>query len=134
MATKRRLRTWHARPAGEDPPAGKCFRRKLYAAVAAGVTVTTLGLAGGGSAGAVSTGPQSMGPLIYTTSQAGYVTGGGRWFRFVTTTVVVPYLQYQSGNNGSAEVVLGSRVGPPAALRVAAGGGTGSISYVWSNE
>jgi hypothetical protein len=90
------------------------------------------GLHRGRAAGAASTVPQSAGPLIYTTSQAGYVTGGGRLFRFVATTVVVPYLQFQAGNNGSAEVVLGSRVGPPATLRVAAGGGTGSISYVWS--
>jgi hypothetical protein len=133
MATKRRLRTARARPAGENRPAGKCFRRKLYAAAAAGVAVTTLGLAGAGTAGAASTAPQSTGPLIYTTSQAGYVTGGGRLFRFVATTVVVPYLQYQSGNDSSAEVVLGSRVGPPATLRVAAGGGTGSISYAWSS-
>jgi hypothetical protein len=133
MTTKRRRRTLGARPAGQDLPAGKCFRRKLYAAAAAGVTVTTLGFAGAGAAGAASTVPQATGPLIHTTSQAGYVTGGGRFFRFVATTVVVPYLQYQSGNNGSAEVVLGSRVGPPATLKVAAGGGTGSISYVWSS-
>jgi len=133
MATKRWRRTARARPAGEDLPAGKCFTRKLYAAAAAGVTVTALGFTGAGAAGAASTVPQSAGPLIYTTSQAGYVTGGGRLFRFVATTVVVPYLQFQAGNNGSAEVVLGSRVGPPATLRVAAGGGTGSISYVWSS-
>ncbi len=133
MATKRWWRTARARPAGEDLPAGKCFMRKLYAAAAAGVTVTALGFTGAGAAGAASTVPQSAGPLIYTTSQAGYVTGGGRLFRFVATTVVVPYLQFQAGNNGSAEVVLGSRVGPPATLRVAAGGGTGSISYVWSS-
>jgi hypothetical protein len=130
MATKRSLRTARAARKG-DLPAGKHFMRKLCAAAAAGVTVATLGFAG--AAGAASTAPQSTGPLIYTTSQAGYVTGGGRLFRFVATTVVVPYLQYQAGNNGSAEVVLGSRVGPPATLRVAAGGGTGSISYVWSS-
>jgi hypothetical protein len=58
---------------------------------------------------------------------------GGRYFRFISTTVKVPYLQYESGNNGSAEVVLGSRVGPPATLRLAAGGGTGSVSYTWSS-
>ncbi len=132
MATKRRLRTARARPACRiarraNASGASCTRP------AAGVAVTTLGLAGAGTAGAASTAPQSTGPLIYTTSQAGYVTGGGRLFRFVATTVVVPYLQYQSGNASSAEVVLGSRVGPPATLRVAAGGGTGSISYAWSS-
>lgn len=132
MAKKRSLRTARAARRG-DLPVGKRLIRKLCAAAVAGVTVTTVGFAGAGAAGASSTAPQSTGPLIYTTSQAGYVTGGGRLFRFVATTVVVPYLQFQAGNNGSAEVLLGSRVGPPATLRVAAGGGTGSISYVWSS-
>jgi hypothetical protein len=131
-ATKRSLRTSRVARKG-DLPVGKRLIRKLCAAAAAGVTVTTVGFAGTGPAGAASTAPQSTGPLIYTTGQAGYVTAGGRLFRFVATTVVVPYLQFQAGNNGSAEVVLDSRVGPPATLSVAAGGGTGSISYVWSS-
>jgi hypothetical protein len=131
-ATERSLRTARVARKG-DLPVGKRLIRKLCAAAAAGATVTTVGFAGAGPAGAASTAPQSPGPLIYTTGQAGYVTGGGRLFRFVATTVVVPYLQFQAGNNGSAEVVLGSRVGPPATLRVAAGGGTGSISYIWSS-
>jgi len=59
------------------------------------------------------------------------VDGGGRLFRFVATTVVVPYLQFQAGNNGSAEVVLCSRAGPPATLRLAAGGGTGVRPRAW---
>jgi hypothetical protein len=132
MATKRSLRTARAARRG-DLPAGKRLIRKLCVAAATGVTVTTVGFVGVGAAGAASTAPQSTGPLMYTTSQAGYVTGGGRLFRFVATTVVVPYLQFQAGNNGSAGVVLGSRVGPPATLKVAAGWGTGSISYVWSS-
>jgi hypothetical protein len=134
MATKRSLRTARA-ARRRDLPVGKRLIRKLCAAAAVGVTVTTVGFAGAGAdaAGAASTAPRATGPLMYTTSQAGYVTGGGRLFRFVATTVVVPYLQFQAGNNGSAEVALGSRVGPPATLTVAAGGGTGSISYVWSS-
>lgn len=133
VLTKRWLRTERGRPAGDDVPPGKYFSRKVCAAAAAGVAVSALGLTGAGAAGAATTGTQSIGPLVYTTSQAGYVTGGGRLFRFVATTVKVPYLQFQAGNNGSAEVVLGSQVGPPATLRVASGGGTGSISYVWSS-
>jgi hypothetical protein len=112
MAAKRWLRTARSRPAGEDLPARKCFMRKLYAAAAAGVTVTTLGFTGASTAGAASTVPQSTGPLIYTTSQAGYVTGGGRLFRFVATTVVVPYLRFQAGNNGSARSCSAAGSGP----------------------
>jgi hypothetical protein len=131
-ATKRSLRTARVARRGDLPVGGRLIS-KLCAAAAAGVSVTTMGFAGVGAAGAASAAPQSTRPLIYTTSQAGYVTGGGRLFRFVATNVVVPYLQFQAGNNGSAEVVLGSRVGPSATLRVGAGGGTGSISYVWSS-
>src|SRR6266498_482805 len=133
VLTKRWLRAERGRLGGADLPAGKCVTRKVCAATAAGAAVITLGFTGVGAAGAASSAAQSVGSPVYTTSQAGYVTGGGRYFRFIATTVKVPYLQYQSGNNGSAEVVLGSRVGPPATLRVAAGGGTGSISYVWSS-
>jgi hypothetical protein len=133
FTSKRRLRADRGEPAGERLRTGKYFLRKVYAAASAAVVVTALGLAGAGPATAASGTSQSLGPLVYTTSQAGYVTGGGRYFRFISTTVKVPYLRYQAGNNGSAEVVLGSRVGPPATLSVAAGGGGGSVSYVWSS-
>jgi len=132
VLAKRWLRAVRGRLAGADLPPGKCVTRRVCAASAAGVAVITLGFTGVGAAGAASSAAQPAGPPVYTTSQAGYVTGG-RYFRFISTTVRVPYLQYQSGSNGSAEVVLGSRVGPPATLRVAAGGGTGSLSYTWSS-
>jgi hypothetical protein len=134
VLTKRWRQCGPGQPSGQSLPPARTFPRTAYAAAAAAaVTITTLGLTGAGSASAASAVTQSsMGPMVYTTSQAGYVTGG-RYFRYVATTVRVPYLQYQAGNNGSAEVVLGSRVGPPATLRVATGGGTGSISYVWSS-
>jgi hypothetical protein len=138
VLTRRWLRGW---PAGHGFPAGGCLRRQTCAAAAAGIAASALGFTGAGAAAAAaagaaagaSTAAQSIGAPVYTTSQAGYVTGGGRMFRFVAATVKVPYLQYQSGNNGSAEVLLGSRVGPPATLSVAAGGGTGSVSYRWSS-
>ena len=127
------LRTERGRPAGQGLRAGRCLTRRTCAAAAAGLAATTLGFTGAGAAAAASTAAQSLGSQVYTTSQAGYVTGGGRLFRFVAATVTVPYLQFQAGNNGSAEVVLGSRVGPPATLSVAAGGGTGSVSYRWNS-
>lgn len=108
-------------------------RRWLRAAAAAGFAASALGLTGAGTAAAVSTAAPSMGSPVYTTSQAGYVTGGGRMFRFAAATVQVPYLRFQAGNNGRADVVLGSRAGPPATLSVAAGGGTGSVSYRWNS-
>ena len=106
--------------------------RRLCAATAVAASVAMTGFAGAGAASAASTGTRSTGSPIYTTSQAGYVTGG-RYFRFIASTVRVPYLQFQSGNNGSAELVLGGPGGPPATLRVAAGGGSGSISYVYKS-
>src|SRR5262249_19107821 len=129
---QRSLRTERG-PVRAGFPRGKGSACTIRAAAATAVAITTLGFTGAGTAVAASTAPQSLGPPVYTTSQAGYVTGGGRDFRFVAATVKVPYLQFQSGSNGSAEVVLGSRVGPPATLNVAAGGGTGSISYRWSS-
>lgn len=61
------------------------------------------------------------------------MTGGGRYFRFVSTTVAVAAAPVAAGSASSAEVVLASRAGPPVTLRVAAGGGTGSVTYTWSS-
>lgn len=133
VLTKRWLRIERGRPAGQGRLVGGCLGRKTSAAAAAGIAASALGFTGAGAAASASTAAQSMGSPVYTTSQAGYVTGGGRMFRSVAATVKVPYLQFQAGNNGSAEVALGSRVGPPATLSVAAGGGTGSVSYRWNS-
>jgi hypothetical protein len=104
--------------------------RRFWAAAAVAASVAVTGFAGAGAASAASTGTRPTGSPVYTTSQAGYVTGG-RYFRFINTTVRVPSLQQQAGTNGSAELVLGGPGGPPVTLRVAAGGGPGSISYAW---
>jgi hypothetical protein len=62
--------------------------RTLYTAAAAVITLGTLGFAGAGSpAGAAS---RSLSPPGYSPSWAGYSIGGGRWFRFISTTVTVP--------------------------------------------
>ena len=96
--------------------------RALYAAMAAGITLGTLGFAGAGSAAtAVS---RSISPPAYSPSWAGYSVGGGRWFRFISTTVTVPAF------NGSAVIGLshGVSVGEPfAELEVNQDGGPGGV-------
>ena len=94
------------------------IRRALVAAAAAGgAALLTVGLAGPGAA---ATAPHVRDP-ISTTSQAGYVTGGGRWFRYIATTVrVAPARKFTS----YAEIVLGGRgVSLYTTLAVRAGGG-----------
>ena len=61
--------------------------RALYAAAAAGIVFLTLGFAGAGAPASAAT--PSLGPPLYTTTQAGYQCDG-RWFRFVSTTVTIP--------------------------------------------
>jgi hypothetical protein len=98
--------------------------RTLYTAAAAVITLGTLGFAGAGSpAGAAS---RSLSPPGYSPSWAGYSVGGGRWFRFISTTVTVPPVI------GGSMVVIGLSHGlsvgePFAELEVEPGPG-GTIS------
>ena len=66
----------------------KHITRVLYAAVAAGITLGTLGFAGAGSPATAAS--RSLSPPHYTENWAGYGVGGGRWFRYISTTVTVP--------------------------------------------
>jgi hypothetical protein len=100
--------------------------RRASAAVAAGGALLTAILAGATGAGAAATAPRTAArPPIDTSSQGGYVAGG-RWFRFVATTVTVPapglYPRY-------AEVVLGGTAVSPVTLAVKAGGGPTSVGW-----
>src|SRR5690242_2475041 len=61
--------------------------RALYAVVAA-ITLGTLGFSGAGSPATAAS--RSISPPGYNPSWAGYLVGGGRWFRFISTTVTVP--------------------------------------------
>lgn len=98
--------------------------RGLYAVVAAGVALFTLGFAGPGSPAAGAA--RSTGPPQYTENWAGYSVGGGDWFRFIATTVTVPPVR-----GGSAAMIglsHGQPVGEPfAELGVEQGGGAGSV-------
>jgi hypothetical protein len=97
--------------------------RALYAAVAA-ITLSTVGFAGAGSPATAAT--RSISQPGYSPSWAGYSVGGGRWFRYISTTVTVPAL------TGASGVVIGLSHGLPVAepfaeLQVEPGGGVGSV-------
>ena len=55
--------------------------------MAAGIAFTTAGLAGAAVPAAAAT--RSLGPPEYSSAWVGYQVGG-RWFRYVSTTVTVP--------------------------------------------
>ena len=97
--------------------------RVLAAAAAVGIALGTQSLAGAGTASAAA---GSTGPPGYSQSWAGYSVGGGRWFRFISTTVTVPAV------NGGSAAVIGLSHGHPAGepfagLEVEQGGGAGSV-------
>ena len=73
--------------------------RTLFAAAAAGVTVSTLGFAAAGSASAAVSSkaqPATIGTTITSTSSAGY-EASGRDFRFITSTIRVPDTDFLTG-------------------------------------
>jgi hypothetical protein len=73
--------------------------RTLFAAAAAGVTVSTLGFAAGGAASAAVSAkaqPATIGTTIATTSTAGY-EASGRDFRYISSTITVPDTSFVTG-------------------------------------
>ena len=73
--------------------------RTLFAAAAAGVTVSTLGFAAGGAASAAVSSkaqPATMGTTLATTSTAGY-EASGRDFRYISSTITVPDTSFLTG-------------------------------------
>jgi hypothetical protein len=79
--------------------------RALYTAAAAVITLGTLCFAGAGSPATAAS--RSLSPPGYSPSWAGYSVGGGRWFRYISTTVTVPPVIGGSG------VVIGLSHGLP---------------------
>jgi hypothetical protein len=114
------------------------IRRALFAAVAAGAALTTLGLTGVGAAGAATAAPQSIGPVFvpaavgYTQGVAGYQTDG-RWFRFVSTTLTVPAPTVPDANAGVAVIGLASSSNE-GNIAVAPGGGSGSVFWFTAGQ
>ncbi len=102
--------------------------RALYAAVAAGTALATLGIAGVGAQAMAA--PASLGSASYHRDWAGY-TASGRWFRFVSTTLTVPARTLPSANSGAAAIMLNQArpTGLPTAEMMAEpGGGPGSVT------
>jgi hypothetical protein len=106
--------------------------RALYAAAAALLAFTAMGVAAAGAAGATTATPKSTGSAAYNTGLAGY-RESGRWFRYVSTVLTVPPRPSGSGNGGPAYIYLVHSGGPTprpyAYIQVQPGGGTGSITY-----
>src|SRR5215470_1636683 len=126
VLTGQGMRTGRERLAKAPRLARKGFIRALAAGAAAGIAFTTAGLAGGAAPAMAA--PGSIGPPGYTENWAGYSVGGGRWFRFISTTLTVPAV------TGMAVIGLshGQPVGEPfAELEVlkedGPGGGTVSV-------
>jgi hypothetical protein len=100
----------------------------LYAAAAAAIALGTLGFAGAGSPARAA--PQSLGPPAYDVAWTGY-TAGGRWFRFVSTTLTVPPPTVNSVWSGDATIMLSRDTPgglPQAQITVYGGGGPGSVT------
>jgi hypothetical protein len=109
--------------------------RVLYAAAAASLAITTMSFSGAGAAGAATAAPQSeppqaVGPPGYSTAWSGYGVGGGRWFRYLSTTLTVPPRMLPAANSGDAVIRLqwAHQNGiPDAGFIVQPGGGPGTV-------
>jgi hypothetical protein len=74
-------------------------------------------------------------PLGYTDGMAGYEASGGRWFRFVSTTLTVPAATQPASAGDLAMIWLGQNGATPrayATITVLPGGGADSIRYAAS--
>ena len=84
--------------------------RALLAAVSAGVTITTFGITGAAAAGTAPL--RARGPDVYNGGLTGYQDGGGRWFRFVSTTLTVPARTLPISAQDDAYIGLAHNGGP----------------------
>lgn len=103
---------------------------------------------GGGASGTVIASPSGLSnggqdftawfralPLGYTDGLAGYEASGGRWFRFVSTTLTVPAATQPASAGDIAMIWLGQNGATPrayATITVLPGGGADSIRYAAS--
>jgi hypothetical protein len=101
------------------------FTHALAAAVATGGAILlTAGLAM--PAAASSRAVAARAATVSTSHTAGYVTGGGRHFRYVESTVKVSVARTAAQH---AEVTLGGAGATPVFLGVKAGGGANSVGW-----
>jgi hypothetical protein len=102
----------------------------LAAVAAAGVALASVGFAG--VANAAVRAPRPMGPPVYNRDVAGYWISGGHWFRFLSTTVVVPPRTLHGWSAGYAGIALQHAkptAWPGAGITVGADGGKGSVTW-----
>lgn len=104
--------------------------RAFFAATTAGAAaLAALGMAGASSASVKDQPAWPRVPVQYTSSTAGYVTGGAYRFRFVSAELRVPARQTEEGNNTGAVIKLTTGTTFLASVMVMPGGGPGSVTY-----
>ena len=111
---------------------------RTYCGIAsAGLAVALAVLGISTVAAAVTAAPRPLGPPSYNQGWAGYAAGGGRWFRYVSTTVTIPPRTIHGAGVGAAFVALqhARPTGLPEAMMSASpGGGAGSVTYLATGE
>ena len=85
------------------------FTRAVQAVAAAGIALTTVGLAG--AAAPAMAAAQSLGPPVYTHRGAGY-QAHGRWFRFISTTLTVRDTRHPEKSEVTPSAAMLIRVEP----------------------
>src|ERR1035441_2589161 len=101
------------------------------ASAGAAVALAALGIST--ATAAVTAAPPSLGRPSYNQGWAGYTAGGGRWFRYVSTTVTIPPRTIHGARVGAAFIALQHTrpTGLPEAMMSASpGGGAGSVTYL----
>lgn len=106
--------------------------RVFYAAAAAGIALATVSLPAAGAVATNTTATPAIGPPAYNFANAGYQAGGGRWFRFVSATLIVPARTLPADTGGNAFIALTSQHGPLTDITVMPGGGDGTV--VWTDH
>jgi hypothetical protein len=98
-----------------------------------GIAAAAVALAAPGistAAAAATSAAPSMGPPSYSSAWAGYQAGGGRWFRYISTTVTVPPRVVPGSYGGGATIWLsGTGSVVPAQIYAGPGGGAGSVRW-----
>ena len=111
---------------------------RTYCGIAsAGAVVALAALGISTAAGAATAAPPSLGLPSYNHGWAGYATGGGRWFRYVSATVTIPPRTIHGAAAGAAFIALqhARPTGLPEAMMSASpGGGAGSVTYLATGE
>ncbi len=111
---------------------GRHLMRTYCGIASAGAAVALAALGITTAAAAVTAAPPSLGSPAYNHGWAGYTTGGGRWFRYVSTTVTIPPRTIHGAAVGSAFIALqhARPTGlPEAMMSASSGGGAGSVTY-----